>query len=720
MAIVSGTPLFLQSNTGESGAICLAMLLGHYGAFPKLTEVKNSCDCGNDEIEPTHLLETSRRFGFDANILQLSFDELKKQNSPFIIPTTSGTFILLVKKTGRSFIIHDPETGRKKICRKDLEARFTGQVLTAKPGKEFVTFGRRASFVKDIFSRLLQYKSGVSYVLLAGFVLLIPAIVIPALNKIYFDDIILQGQTSWYKPMLVIMAALLTLGSVLVFLQQWVLLRFEIKMSMVESSRFVSHILSIPYTYFQSHPAGDTIKRIKLNDAIATMLSRDMTRLVASLVTVFIYAIVMMKFSMLLTVAGVSVMLINILALKYFSAKRTALNQALFQKQQRTFSMASVGIEHIETLKASGWENNFFTLWSSYLIATINDAQKLGFTSRLLTVLPEFLAQFNNVLIVILGGILIISGEISIGVFIAMQSFIANFAEPVRNVVEISGNIQLNKSNLNNLQDSLNEPVDQLCKQECRMPIDQITPFNSRLSGKLEVKNITFAYSKFAPPLIENFSLCVEPGQRIALVGGSGCGKSTILKVLAGLYTPASGEILFDDMNINTINSDVLRNSLAIVDQDVFLFTGMASDNIVMWNRAIEHEAIVQAAKDAVIHDVITERPGGYQAMISPGGGNFSGGQRQRLEIARALVTNPSIVFMDEATSALDAETERVVMENIRKRKCTTITIAHRLSTIKNYDEILVIDEGQVIQRGGHDELMQEKDQLYYKLVSES
>ncbi len=698
----------------------MAMLLGYYGAFPKLTEVKDGCDCGNDEIEPAHLLDASRRFGFDADLKQLSFNELKKQTCPFIFPAASGKFVLAIKKTGPYFIIHDPEAGRKKITIDDLAAKFTGQILIAKPGSDFVTFGHQSSFVKEIFSRVLQYKSGVAYVLLAGFILLIPAIVIPALNKIFFDDIILMGQTLWYKPMLMIMAALLVLGSILVFMQQWILLRFEIKMSMVDSSRFVSHILSIPYTYFQTHLPGDTVKRIKLNDAIATMLSRDMTQLAISLITVFFYGIVMMKYSLLLTVVGVSIMVINILALKYFSAKRTALNQSLFQKQQRTFSMASVGIEHIETLKASGWENNFFTLWSSYLITSINDEQKLGFTSRLLTVLPEFLAQLNNVIIVVLGGILIISGEISIGVFIAMQSFIANLSEPVKNIVEVAGNIQLNKSNLNNLQDSLDEPVDQLCRQEGRMTIDQITPFNARLNGKLEVKDITFGYSKFSPPLIKNFSLQVEPGQRIALVGGSGCGKSTILKVIAGLYSPGSGEILFDGININTINSDVLRNSLAIVDQDVFLFTGTASDNIVMWNRAIDHESIVEAAKDAVIHDVITERPGGYQTKIAPGGGNLSGGQRQRLEIARALVTNPSIIFMDEATSALDAETERLVMENICKRKCTTITIAHRLSTIKNYDQILVIDEGNVVQRGTHEELVLETDKLYYKLVSES
>lgn len=716
----SSTSVFLQSKPGESGAICLAMLLGHYRSFPTLTDVKNSCDCGNDEIEPAHLLTASSRFGFKAEILPLPFDKLIRQTMPLILPTTSGKFLLLVKKVGNRYVVHDPEAGRKKISRKELQDEFTGQVFIAKPGPDFVIIGREFSFIREVITRVIPYKGAVGYVLIAGLILLIPAIVIPALSKIFFDDIVIQGQALWFKPMLSIMAGFLMLGCILVFMQQWILLRAELKMYLVDSAKFVSHLLRIPYTYFQNHPPGDTVKRIKLNDHIATMLSRDMTQLIISSTTVFFYGIVMIKYNLTLTITGVSIMFLNILALRYFSAKRTALNQSLFQKQQRTFSTASVGIQHIETLKASGWENDFFTLWSSYLITGINDEQKLGFTSRMLTVFPDFLSQMSNVIIVLLGGLLIIVGEISVGVFIAMQSFIANFSEPVKNVANIIGDIQLNKSNLNNLRDTLDEPIDPLCNQEGRAAIDTITPFNARLSGKLEVNNITFGYSKFSAPLVENFSLSAFPGKRIALVGGSGCGKSTILKVIAGLYAPTSGEILYDDTNINTLNSDVLRNSLAMVDQDVFLFTGTVSDNIVMWNRAIDQETVIEAAKDAVIHDVISERDGGYQAKLAPGGGNFSGGERQRLEIARALVTNAAIIFMDEATSALDAETEKIVMENIRKRKCTTITIAHRMSTIKDYDEIIVIDSGKVIQRGTHDELIQQTGKLYYKLVSES
>ena len=713
-------PVYLQSKPGESGAVSLAMLLGCFSSYPKLVDVKNACDSRDDEMPEENLLAATRRFGFEAEIVDLTLGTIEQDKLPLILMTRAGKYLLLLERKSSRYIVNDPEKGQLKLSLKELSEICSGRAISAKPGKDFALIENRFSFEQEIKGRIIPYKKGILYVLISAAIMLIPAIVIPALSKVFFDDIIILSQTFWFKPMLSIMGAFLVLGCVLVFMQQWILLRTELKMALVESSKFVSHILKVPYTYFLSHNAGDTVKRIKLNDAIATMLSREMTQLVSSLMTIFFYGIVMIRYNMILMVTGVSIMLINVFALRYFSAKRTALNQSLFQKQQRTFGTATVGIEYIETLKASGWENNFFTLWSSYLVDAINDEQKLGFSSRLLEVMPDFLQQLNNVIIVLLGGLLMIYGEITIGVFIAMQSFIANFAGPVKNSVDTIGNVQLNKSYLNNLTDSLDEPVDNLCRQEERQSIDEITPFNARLSGKIEIKNISFGYSKFSPPLIENFSLNAFPGKRIAFVGGSGSGKSTILKVMSGLYTPGSGEVLYDDMDINTINSDVLRNSVTIVDQDVFLFTGTISDNIVMWNRSIDDESIVNAAKDAAIHEVITEREGGYQARTAPGGGNFSGGQRQRLEIARALVTNPSVVFLDEATSALDTETEKMVMQNLRKRGCTTITIAHRLTTIRDYDEIIVIDHGKVAQRGTHDELMQDKEKLYYKLVSES
>ena len=311
-------------------------------------------------------------------------------------------------------------------------------------------------------------------------------------------------------------------------------------------------------------------------------------------------------------------------------------------------------------------------------------------------------------------------GEITVGVFLALQSFLGSLAKPVEGLVEFSGELQVSKADINNLTDSLDEPVDAFCDDDLKESIDSILPTNSKLTGKLEVKNISFGYSKFSEPLIKDFSLTAYPGKRVAVIGGSGSGKSTLLKVMSGLYQPLSGEIYYDDKPLNTVNKDVLRNSLSLIDQDTLFFKGTISDNITMWNKNIDNSRIVQAGKDSIIHEVIAERDKGYNSKVSPEGRNFSGGQRQRLEIARALVTNPSILFLDEATYALDTETEKLVMNNILKRNCTTITIAHRLTTIKDFDEIIVLEKGTVVQRGNHSELIKNKEGLYYKLIKKS
>ncbi|MEQ6123374.1 ABC transporter transmembrane domain-containing protein [Pseudotenacibaculum sp. MALMAid0570] len=713
------TPIFLQSNQGESGAICLAMLLGHYGSFPKLNTVKSACDVGNDEIPVKNLHETAIRFGFNAEHSKSEIEKISS-SAPFIIKTFSGKFLLVVKKTKEYYLIHNPEKGKEKLTKKQLKEVYGGEALIAVPGNKFTLLKESSSFYDELKKRIQPNIKGIGYVLIAGFILLIPAIIIPALNKLFFDDIILLSQNQWFHPLLTVLSIFLIFGCLLVYIQQWILLRVELKSSLVESAKFVMHILKVPYTYFQNHPTGETVKRIGLNDAIATLLTRGFTQMILSLLTVLFYGIVMLKYNWILSLVGVLIMVINIFALRYFSAKRTALNQALFQKQQATFSIATTGIEQIETLKASGAENDFFSLWSSHLISAINDNQKLGVTSRILTVLPDFISQLNNVVILLLGGLLIIKGELTVGVFIALQSFFASFSDPVKSLVDFTGDVQLNKGNINNLIDSLDEPVDAFCNDGTKESISAITPSNAKLTGKLEVKNLSFSYNKFGKPLIENFSLKAHPGKRIAFVGGSGSGKSTLLKVISGLYPALSGEILYDEKPINTINKDVFRNSLSTVDQETFFFTGSISDNITMWNRAISNSEIITSAKDAEIHEVVSERDGGYQAKVAPDGRNFSGGQRQRLEIARALITNPSILFLDEATSALDTETEKLVMNNFRKRNCTIITIAHRLTTIKDFDEIIVLEKGKVIQRGNHEELMKDSEGLYYKLVKNS
>jgi len=712
-------PVILESDKGQSGAICLAMVLGAFGSYPKLNTIKSACDVNDDEILPENLVKTATRFGFEAKTKSTSLEDLKLK-SPVILYTKSGKYILIVKKNFKGYVIHDSEKGKRNISLEKLKSISSGWSLTLTPNKDFKLIKNQGSYSKELFKRLLPNLSNLAFVLIAGLILIIPKIVVPAFNKLFFDDIIILEQYQWFYPMITTLAIFIILGCILTYIQQWVLLKVELKSSISESFKFISHILNVPYNYFQSHKSGETVKRVRLNDSIATLLTTDLSNAVLQTINILLYGIIMFKYNWILALVGISIMLGNLIALNYFSKKRTALNQSLFKNQQAIFSTATNGIEQIETIKASGSENDFFSLWSSRLINSINNQQKLGVTSRFLTVLPTFIDQFKTITILILGGLLIIQGEITIGVFLAVQSFLATLSKPVANLVEFTGDLQVSKADINNLTDSFQEPQDPFCKEENKEPIEDIKVDTAKLSGKLEVRNISFGYSQFSEPLIKEFSLTAYPGKRIALVGGSGSGKSTLLKVISGLYQPISGEILYDSKPLNTINKDVFRNSVSLIDQETFFFKGTVVENISMWNKSIKNTKIIQSAKDADIHGIISEREGGYKSKVAPDGRNFSGGQRQRIEIARAFTNDPTLLFLDEATSALDTETEKRVMNNILKRQCTTITIAHRLSTIKDFDEIIVLERGEVVQRGNHSELIEDKNGLYYKLIKEA
>jgi NHLM bacteriocin system ABC transporter peptidase/ATP-binding protein len=718
MRAFTAIPVIMQARQGESAAVCLAMLLAHFGSFPKLVDVKLACGFQNDELDADNMLAVARRFGLDAQALALRPGQLAGERLPLLIRSRQGRYLLLVKAASGAYTLHDPEHGRVTRAAAEFEADWSGLALRLLPGSDFRPVQRLTSLHGELLRWLDGDRAGLWYVMIAGLVLLIPAIVVPTLSKLFFDDIIIRGQDDWLYPMLSFMAAALVLGSIIIYLQQRVLLQTELKMSITRSAAFVSHLLKVPYAFLWANPAGDTIKRIALNDAVAGMLTRNFTTCAMAALSIVFYALVMTKYSPILTVVGVSVILVNFIALRYFSVRRTALNQSLYMKQQRTFNASSELIRNIEAVKTQGWENAGFGAWAGHLIAAINESQRLGYSSRVLTVLPDFLTKLNSVLIVLLGGILIMNGEISVGVFVALQSFIANFSEPVKDCVDGAKSFQENAGNMSNLIEVRELPVDPLCSQDGRQGIDEIDPSNARLDGAIEIRGLGFSYNKFAPPLIEDFSLSIAPGARIAFVGRSGSGKSTLLKVLAGLLPADTGEILYGGRPLRSVNSDVLRTSIAMIDQNLFLFSGTVADNITMWNRSIDQEDIVRAARDAVIHDMICEKPGGYQARVDQGGGNFSGGQCQRIEIARGLLMRPAVVFLDEATSALDSHTEQQVMENLRRYGCTMLTVAHRLSTIRDHDEILVLDAGKVVQRGTHDELMRQEGGLYQQLAA--
>ncbi|HEY9752112.1 MAG TPA: ATP-binding cassette domain-containing protein, partial [Coleofasciculaceae cyanobacterium] len=470
------------------------------------------------------------------------------------------------------------------------------------------------------------------------------------------------------------------------------------------------HLLYLPVSFYDQRFAGEISNRTQLNDRLAQLLSGQLATTVISSVMVVFYAVVMWMYDWILALIAISFVGLNLLVLQLGARHRSDVNMRLMQVQGKADGQAIAGLQNMETLKASGAEADFFTRWAGYYAKAINARQEMETLNQRMGMLPALLSSLSVMVLLVIGGLRVMDGVLTIGKLIAFQSLMQQFMQPIGQIVQLGGDFQELSGNLARLDDVLKHDVDALVKRQWANGRDPslLAVAQPKLEGYLEIRNLTFGYNRTAPPLIENFSVSLKPGQRVAFVGGSGSGKSTLAKLVAGLYQPWSGEILLDGKPQAEIPRSILVNSLAMVEQDVLLFSGSVRDNLTLWDTTIPERNLIQACRDAAIHDVIMALPGGYNADLLEGATNLSGGQRQRLEIARTLVNNPSILLMDEATSALDTETERMITANLRLRGCTCLIVAHRLSTIRDCDEIVVLQRGKVVQRGSHDQLRQQ------------
>lgn len=713
-------PVILQNQAAESGAVSLAMVFAYYGLILPPEKMREDCGITSNGTTLPRLLAASIKSGFDAEIQKKSKEELRTIKLPAVISWNTYGFVVLSGYQSGKYIINDPDSGVRTINEADFDSSYSGDILILKPGKNFKKSGKKKTILYSINERLSGNKKELYFVLISGLLLILPGIVVPGFYRTFIDDILILNQEDWYKPLILALIVVIFYGGIITYVQQRALLKLELRMAIKESAKFFMHVFKLPLSFFQERHSGEIIKRVQLNDTLAQYLSGDLAKNALNLMSVIFFAAVMFYYDVLLTVIGVSFAIINLVALRITSTKKTTLNQKQVQNRGKTFSVGGSGLEMIETIKSTGSENDFYALWSGYQASMLNKDQELGVTNRMLTELPEFLSNLNNIIIICLGGLLIIKGEVTIGLLIAFQNLMSNFSQPIKELVEMGGKIQESISFVKTIDDAMSNPVDDIFQNEELASKHTITLNEAKLSGKLELKNITFGYDRYAPPLISDFSITVQPGRRVALIGGSGSGKSTVAKIVMGLLKPWEGKVLIDGRERTDYPFDVLTNSLAMVDQEIFLFFGTVNDNISMWNKSIGSASIIEAAKDACIHDIIAARPNGYESTIAPGGSNYSGGQQQRIEIARALAKNPTVIVMDEATSALDPNTEQIIDSNIRRRGCTALIVAHRLSTIRDCDEIIVLDKGTVVQRGSHDELMTQTDKLYYSLIKQS
>ncbi|HAJ59730.1 MAG TPA: NHLP family bacteriocin export ABC transporter peptidase/permease/ATPase subunit, partial [Cyanobacteria bacterium UBA8543] len=583
--------------------------------------------------------------------------------------------------------------------------------------------GRKPSLILALGERLRYATGALAYCLLAGFLLALIGMVVPVFSQVFVDEILVQNRQQWLRPLLIGMAFATILQGLLTSLRLRYLRRLKIKLSVGMSSRFLWHILRLPVGFYAQRYAGEISNRTTLNDQVADILSGQLASTVIDAVMMIFYALVMLQYDPVLTAIVASFAAINIFTLQWVSRQRVDTNQRLIQEYGKAAAASIGALQSIETLKASGLESDFFSRWAGYYTKAINSQQELGVTNQVFSVLPTLLSAFSSLVLLVVGGLRVMDGHLSIGMLVAFQGLVQSFLQPVNNLVTFGSVLQELEGNMIRLDDVLSNSIDPQVErgrfadtkksQKILSPSSTSVP---KLQGYLELQNVTFGYSQVDSPLIENFNLKVLPGQRVALVGGSGSGKSTVAKLVSGLYQPLSGEICFDGQPREQIPRQILTNSVAMVEQDIYLFGGTVRENLTLWDATVPEKNLVRACQDAAIHDVILSMPGGYDAQLIEGAANLSGGQRQRLEMARALVNNPSILIMDEATSALDAETEQIIDENLRRRGCTCLIVAHRLSTIRDCDEIIVLDRGKVVQRGTHRELWQVEG-VYSRLI---
>lgn len=707
------TPTLLQMEAVECGAAALGIILHYFGRFIPLPELRRECGVSRDGSKASNMLKAARRYGLEAKGFKKELPQLQELAFPYIVFWDFNHF-LVVEGWGKERVyLNDPATGPRSVTLAEFDQAYTGVVLVMQPGERFTRGGRRkSSLLMALWSRLQGTRGAIIYCLVAGFFLTLVGLLVPVFTQIFVDEILIQGRQHWLRPLLLGMAIAAGLQGGITLLRLRYLRRLKIKLAVGMSSRFLWHILRLPVSFYAQRFAGEISNRTSLNDRVADVLSGQLTTTVIDTLMIGFYAIVMSQYDWVLTAIIVGFAFINVLTLQRISRQRKDANQKLIQEYGKAAGVSIAALQSIETLKASGLESDFFARWSGYYTKAINSQQEMGITNQTLAVLPVLLSALSGAFLLGVGGLRVMDGHLSIGMLVAFQGMMHSFQQPVNNLVNFGSVLQELDGNLVRLDDVLNNPTDaQIAQKQQKL----MTTSTAKLEGYIELKNLTFGYSRLELPLIENFNLQVKPGQRIALVGGSGSGKSTVAKLVSGLYQPWSGEILLDGKPRKQIPYQLLTNSISMVEQDILLFEGTVRDNLTLWDNTVPQKQLERACIDAAIDDVL-QSIGGYNAILAEGGANLSGGQRQRLEIARALVNNPSLLIMDEATSALDTETEKIIDQNIRRRGCTCLIVAHRLSTIRDCDEIIVLDRGKIVQRGTHEELWQEEG-VYARLI---
>ena len=708
---VAKVPIIMQLEALECGAASLAMVMAYYDKWVPLEQVRVDCGVSRDGSNAKNILRAAQSYGFKTKGYALTREKLvEKVKFPCIIHWNHAHFVVLCGFRGKKAIINDPAKGLMKVTLEQFEKSFTGICMEIVPDEGFVPSGKRKSMLSFAKKRLVGASALILFFVLITIIFNVIGVINPVIKQVFVDNLLDGNNPDWLLPFIIIVSGVAALQIVVRLIVAIYRYRIREKLDTVGSSTYMWKVLRLPIEFFSQRMAGDIQSRKNENGSIAETLVNVFAPIFFNAIMLIFYLVVMLGKSWILTAVGVTTVLLN--AIMNHQISKVKVNIARVQARDNAMlaGMTSKGIEMIETIKSSGAEKNYFNTWNEVQESASNQKLKLARITTSFGVIPSFLSIVVNYSVLVFGVYLTMNGEFTVGSILAFQGFLSAFMAPAMSMIESGQTLQEMRTQMERVDDVMEYPVDENIDRDIKDV--EIT----KLGGTVELKNVTFGYSKLSDPIITDFSLSMKPGDTVAIVGGTGSGKSTLSKLVSGLYRQWSGEILFDGKPINEIDHEMFVGSVAVVDQDIILFEDTINNNIKLWDDSIEDFEAIMAARDACIHDAIMARKGGYNAVLTEGGHNLSGGERQRIEIARALAMDPTIIILDEATSALDAKTEYEVVSAIKKRGITCIVIAHRLSTIRDADNIVVLDKGKIIEQGKHQELMNKKG-YYYDLI---
>ena len=695
-------PMIMQMEALECGAACLAMVLAYYGKWIPLEQVRLDCGVSRDGSNMKNMYLAAQNYGLEVHGYRMEMEGIKKSASfPCIIHWGFNHFVVLDGFRGNKAVINDPARGTVQVPMEQFDEEFTGLVLTFAPTASFVPSGKRKSTLSFARKRLKGAAPAVAFVVLTSVISYLFGIINPVMSRIFYDRLLSGKAPGWLHPFILIMAGLAVFQIVNLLAQTVYSLKINGKMAIEGNVSYMWKVLRLPMEFFSQRMTGDIMQRQGTNASIAGTLVNTVAPIALNTVMMLFYLVVMLRYSVLMTLVGIVSLVMNLFVAHYLSNKRVNVTRVQMRDAGKLASATMAGISMTETIKSSGAEGGFFRKWSGCQASVNTQQVKFTTLNARVGLIPQFISTACNYLVLFMGISLAMDGHFTLGMITTFQGLLTSFMGPAQTLIGASQLIQEMRTDMERVEDVMEYPSDPALNYGADCPAQDY----AKLKGDVELRHVTFGYSRLGNPVISDFSMHIRPGSRIAIVGTSGCGKSTVSKLITGLYQPWEGEILFDGKPISTIPRNAFTGSVAMVDQDIVLFEDTIANNIRMWDESIADFEVILAARDAQIHDDILQRPGGYQGKLTENGKDLSGGQRQRLEIARVLAQDPSIIILDEATSALDAKTEYELVKAVKDRGISCIVIAHRLSTIRDCDEIIVLEKGKIVERGTHEEL---------------